>query len=94
MKVSWQVTGIRKDAWANAHRIKAEEDKPSKERGFYLYPELYDKPEEKGISQLLFPEQKRKLLISEGNWNLKLKPTKLKNSFYLLLENKPLRFFS
>jgi hypothetical protein len=29
MKVSWQVTGIRKDPWANANRIQVEEDKPS-----------------------------------------------------------------
>src|SRR5262249_17059966 len=28
MKVSWQVTGIRQDAWANAHRIRVEENKP------------------------------------------------------------------
>jgi hypothetical protein len=41
MKVSWQVTGIRKDLWANAHRIPVEEDKPAKERGYYTYPELY-----------------------------------------------------
>jgi hypothetical protein len=42
MKVSWQVTGIRKDPWANAHRISVEEDKPAKERGYYYtYPELF-----------------------------------------------------
>jgi hypothetical protein len=41
MKVSWQVTGIRKDPWANAHRIPVEEDKPAKERGYYMYPELF-----------------------------------------------------
>ena len=42
MKVSWQVTGIRKDPWANAHRIRVEEDKPAKERGYYYtYPELF-----------------------------------------------------
>jgi hypothetical protein len=55
MKVSWQVTGIRKDPWANAHRISVEEDKPDKERGYYTYPELYGQPEEKRISRLLFP---------------------------------------
>ena len=27
MKVSWQVTGIRKDRYANAHRIPVEIDK-------------------------------------------------------------------
>ena len=41
MKVSWQVTGIRKDSWANAHRIRVEEDKPAKGRGYYTYPELF-----------------------------------------------------
>lgn len=58
MKVSWQVTGIRKDPWANANRIQVEEDKPAKERGYYLYPDLYDQPEEKGISHLFFPDKK------------------------------------
>jgi hypothetical protein len=38
-KVSWQVTGIRQDAFANAHRIAVEEDKPESERGKYLYPD-------------------------------------------------------
>jgi len=33
MEVSWQVTGIRHDAYANAHRIVVEEDKPAKEKG-------------------------------------------------------------
>jgi hypothetical protein len=59
MKVSWQVTGIRKDSWANAHRIQVEEDKPDKERGYYLHPDLYGQAEEKGISHLLFPKDKR-----------------------------------
>ena len=63
MKVSWQVTGIRKDPWANAHRIKVEEDKPDKERGYYLHPNLYSQPEEKGISHLLFPKDKREELV-------------------------------
>jgi hypothetical protein len=30
MKVSWSVTGIRQDAWANEHRIPVEEEKPFK----------------------------------------------------------------
>jgi hypothetical protein len=49
VKVSWQVTGIRQDAWANAHRIPVEQEKPELERGFYLHPELYSAPEEKGV---------------------------------------------
>jgi hypothetical protein len=41
VKVSWQVTGIRQDAYANAHRIQVEEEKPPRERGHYLHPELF-----------------------------------------------------
>jgi hypothetical protein len=59
MEVSWQVTGIRKDPWANANRIRVEEDKPDKERGYYLHPDLHSQPEENGISHLLFPKDKR-----------------------------------
>jgi hypothetical protein len=70
MKVSWQVTGIRKDPWANAHRVQVEEDKPANERGYYIYPDLYGQAAEKGISRLLFPEEedrkKQELLINEN----------------------------
>ena len=38
MEVSWQVTGIRNDAYAREHRIKVEETKTGNERGKYLYP--------------------------------------------------------
>jgi hypothetical protein len=41
VKVSWQVTGIRHDAYANAHRIPVEEDKLPQEQGHYLHPELF-----------------------------------------------------
>jgi trimeric autotransporter adhesin len=32
LKVSWQVTGIRHDAYANEHRIPVESEKPASER--------------------------------------------------------------
>ena len=41
VKVSWQVTGIRDDAWARANRIKVEVPKPEHERGQYLHPEAF-----------------------------------------------------
>jgi hypothetical protein len=41
VKVSWQVTGVRHDAYAEAHRIQVEENKPGEERGTYLHPELF-----------------------------------------------------
>ena len=59
MKVSWQVTGIRKDPWANTHRVQVEENKPDKEKGYYIHPDLYDQPTENQINRLLFPQQKK-----------------------------------
>jgi hypothetical protein len=41
VEVSWQVTGIRQDAFANANRIAVEVEKPVGERGSYLHPELF-----------------------------------------------------
>jgi len=49
-KVSWQVTGIRHDAFAEKHRIRVEEEKPGAEQGFYLSPDSYGQPEEKGVA--------------------------------------------
>jgi hypothetical protein len=39
--VSWQVTGIRQDSWANAYRIPVEQAKPAQDHGRYLHPELH-----------------------------------------------------
>jgi hypothetical protein len=49
VKVAWQVTGARQDAWANAHRIPAEVDKPEDERGYYVHPELFGAGPDKNI---------------------------------------------
>ncbi|MGV8040065.1 MAG: beta strand repeat-containing protein [Thermoanaerobaculaceae bacterium] len=46
VKVSWMVTGIRKDAFANANRIPVEENKPETDRGRYLHPEAFGQPVE------------------------------------------------
>jgi hypothetical protein len=50
VEVSWQVTGIRHDAYANSYRIPVEEDKGVGEQGYYLHPEVFGQPESKGIS--------------------------------------------
>lgn len=47
--VSWQVTGIRQDAFANAHRVQVEVDKSQDERGRYLYPTEHGQPIDRGI---------------------------------------------
>jgi hypothetical protein len=52
VKVSWQITGIRQDAWANAHRIPVEEEKSEAERGHYLRPELFGHPGEASIAAM------------------------------------------
>ncbi len=49
MKVSWQVTGVRKDPYAETNRIVVEVEKLGKERGKYLHPEAYDLPEEAAV---------------------------------------------
>jgi hypothetical protein len=49
MKVSWQVTGVRQDPFAQANRIPVEEDKSAEERGKYLHPEAYSVPATMGI---------------------------------------------
>lgn len=46
VKVSWQVTGIRRDPWAVRHRIAVDAEKAEEEKGRYLHPELWGQPEE------------------------------------------------
>jgi len=50
VKVSWQVTGVRNDPFAQRNRIVAEVEKAPKEKGKYLYPELYGQSREQGIT--------------------------------------------
>ena len=49
-EVSWQVTGIRKDPFAEANRIPVEQEKPAGERGLYLHPEAWGRPSEEGVA--------------------------------------------
>jgi len=45
-EVSWQITGIRQDPYAEANRIQIEVEKPAEERGSYLHPEAWGQPAE------------------------------------------------
>jgi hypothetical protein len=58
VKVSWQVTGVRHDAWADTHRIPVEVLKPERERGLYIHPELFGAPAEKSIAVARHPALK------------------------------------
>ncbi len=51
MKISWQVTGSRKDAYAKAHPIIPEVEKSGDERGMYLHPAEHGAAESSGIAQ-------------------------------------------
>lgn len=66
MKVSWQVTGIRQDPWAEKHRIPVEEEKPKAERGFYLHPELFGQPATKSVLGVRYPALMKDVLKQEG----------------------------
>jgi hypothetical protein len=57
VKVSWQVTGVRHDAFANANRLQVEEEKARADRGHYLHPELFGASKEARISQHSAPHQ-------------------------------------
>jgi hypothetical protein len=48
-KVSWQVTGVRNDAWAKANQIPLEEEKSHGERGHYLHPSLFGQSADKSV---------------------------------------------
>jgi hypothetical protein len=61
VEVSWQVTGIRHDAYANKHRIPTEEQKLEVERGFFLHPDAFNQPEERGIEWARNPEMARQM---------------------------------
>jgi hypothetical protein len=55
VKVSWQVTGIRQDAWANAHRIQVEVEKAQRDQGRYIHPELFGHAGEPSIAEFHHP---------------------------------------
>ncbi|MEW5876536.1 MAG: hypothetical protein AB1751_00520 [Acidobacteriota bacterium] len=62
VKVSWQVTGIRKDPWAEAHRIPVEEVKPPEEQGTYLHPTEWGQPREKGRDWMLVQSKREEAM--------------------------------
>ena len=45
LKVSWQVAGIRQDAYIQAHPMQVEVEKTGSERRTYLHPELFERPQ-------------------------------------------------
>jgi hypothetical protein len=47
VEVSWQVTAVRHDPYALAHPLVVEQNKPGREVGYYMHPELYGQSEQR-----------------------------------------------
>lgn len=48
-KVSWQVTGIRQDAYARQNRIPVEQEKSAADKGRYRVPEVFGKSKDQSV---------------------------------------------
>lgn len=58
VKVSWQVTGVRNDKWAQSRRVVAEVEKKGPEKGKYLHPELFGQPRSQSIGSVISLDMK------------------------------------
>jgi hypothetical protein len=61
VKISWQITGVRQDAYAKAHPLVVEQEKDARERGHYIHPELYGAPEQQSIEWARNPQMMTKI---------------------------------
>ena len=61
VEVSWQVTGVRQDAYAKAHPLGVEQEKEARLRGYYIHPELYGAPPEKQIEWARHPQAMKQM---------------------------------
>ena len=61
VEVSWQVTGVRQDAYAQANPLVVEQEKDARTRGYYIRPELFGAPPEKQIKFARHPQTMKRL---------------------------------
>lgn len=68
MEVSWQVTGVRRDAYAQTHAMQVEVEKTGTEAGRYLHPEAFgfDSTRSVEFDKLQAAEAARSKGTSEG----------------------------
>lgn len=66
-KVSWTVTGVRNDPWAQTHPTRDAYPKPAAEQGTYIRPELHGQPAERGLFARFKSERVRKASLSNQN---------------------------
>jgi hypothetical protein len=69
VEVSWQVTGIRHDAYAMAHPLVVEEEKEARLKGYFIHPELYGARPERQIQWARHPRamKQMKAPLRQGN---------------------------
>jgi hypothetical protein len=69
VKVSWQVTGVRNDKFAQQHRVVAEEEKAPNEKGYYLNAKEYGQPETRSMEyahgKMAAPRPKKELTAAQ-----------------------------
>jgi trimeric autotransporter adhesin len=61
VKVSWQITSVRQDAFAKANPLVVEEEKEPRLKGFYLHPEFYGAPAEKQTEWARHPQMMKQI---------------------------------
>ena len=66
LEVDWQVTGVRRDPYAQAHPLVVEVEKPAKERGYYLHPSLYNQSSQRSLEWAEHPEMMENLAHGKG----------------------------
>src|SRR5262249_24330063 len=54
LRVSWLLTGVRRDAWARSNPLAVEEAKAAVDRGYFLHPEAYGLPVDQGIHREVY----------------------------------------
>jgi len=72
VEVSWLITAVRHDAYAQANPLIVEQEKPAREKGFYIHPDLYGQPQEKQTLWATHPSMMEKRKAQQEN---RLNPT-------------------
>lgn len=67
VKVSWQVTGVRHDKYANAHRVVAEVEKEPEFKGRYLHAAEWGQPESRSIDAITRPKNTNTITTDKGS---------------------------
>jgi hypothetical protein len=90
MKVSWQITGVRNDHYAQKNRIIPEVEKEVKNRGKYIHPNVFGKPVSEGIGwdersedikkQQALQQATRKKLTAQRSWEVVKKSIEVENA--------------